>query len=197
MYKIGDVRVIPGDNFAAICEVLAEGNPLLTSFHPGTGIFMGLEYCQVYRAPLLTEVKAEQERGENVDAHMVVLIGAFSRGGTRGFYFLNSYGDRFCACIIDEEMQEGRPRPVCGGIGKVEEKFNYMSAIQFVREGQDAGGEFGQLGEEADPNTVSMANINLLYGELIERLHASEEAEGLLQFLSLNFCSFWYNNYML
>ena len=69
-----------------------------------------LRYCQIYKSPPLSRFK---QKRANENGHAVVLIGAGMKGGCQFFYFLNSWGKKFCA------RRNVSGEIVTGGIGKI------------------------------------------------------------------------------
>lgn len=56
------------------------------------------------------------EKGAEHIGHAVVLIGAGMKNGRRFFYFLNSWGKKFCP------RKNKRGETITGGIGKIQEE---------------------------------------------------------------------------
>lgn len=109
LYKAPDVSTVPRDSFEKICQTLAEGTPFVGTYLAGKRRSC-LPYCKIYKSPRLATIKAKkaQEIG-----HAVVIIGAGMKKGKKYFYFLNSWGKKFCP------RKNKKGETVKGGIGKL------------------------------------------------------------------------------
>lgn len=71
-----------------------------------------LRYCQIYKSP---RSKSGEKQLHAQIGHAVVLIGAGMKRGRVFFYFLNSWGEKFCP------RKNNQGEIVTGGIGKLRE----------------------------------------------------------------------------
>uniref|UniRef100_A0A0D9XHD3 Peptidase C1A papain C-terminal domain-containing protein n=1 Tax=Leersia perrieri TaxID=77586 RepID=A0A0D9XHD3_9ORYZ len=110
-YIASDVSTIPRDDFERICHNLAEGIPLIATYIAGERR-SHLRYCQIYKAP--PQFGPDGKRLEQL-GHAVVLIGAGMKRGRRFFYFMSSWGEKFCP----RKNKQGEI--VTSGIGKLRE----------------------------------------------------------------------------
>uniref|UniRef100_A0A0E0M532 Peptidase C1A papain C-terminal domain-containing protein n=1 Tax=Oryza punctata TaxID=4537 RepID=A0A0E0M532_ORYPU len=163
-YIASDVSTVPRDDFELICHNLAEGIPLVATYNPGKRRNR-LRYCQIYKSPPPPgpgETKLAQL------GHAVVLIGAGMKRGRRFFYFLNSWGEKFCP------RKNNQGETVTGGIGKLSETDLTKNVVRLSL--PDETGVPRRLEDQAqlevsDLNYVLMMATNSQYSEImVEKL---------------------------
>ncbi|KAL6870912.1 hypothetical protein ACP4OV_014760 [Aristida adscensionis] len=108
-YKAADVSTIPADSFEEICEAMADGVTFIATYLAGKRR-SHLRYCQIYKSPSQQRIK--EKNGKKL-GHAVVLVGAGMKGGKKYFYFLNSWGNKFCP------RKNKKGETIRAGIGKL------------------------------------------------------------------------------
>lgn len=129
VYIAADFSTIPRDDFELICHTLAEGIPLVATYWAGKRrSYVG--YCKRYKSP---PEHRYGEKGAVHIGHAVVLIGAGMKKGKRFFYFLNSWGKKFCP------RKNKRGETIAGGIGKIAEGDLTKNVVRLSHPNESGG----------------------------------------------------------
>uniref|UniRef100_A0A0E0M533 Peptidase C1A papain C-terminal domain-containing protein n=1 Tax=Oryza punctata TaxID=4537 RepID=A0A0E0M533_ORYPU len=161
-YVASDVSTIPRDDFQTICQNLAEGIPMVATYIPGKRRSL-LRYCQIYKSP---RSKSGEKQLQAQIGHAVVLIGAGMKRGRLFFYFLNSWGEKFCP------RKNNQGEILTGGIGKLREDDLTKNVVRLSPPGETGGtrrleDQF-QL-EISNPNYLLMMATRNQYSEMMMR----------------------------
>ncbi|KAL6592046.1 hypothetical protein ACP70R_049632 [Stipagrostis hirtigluma subsp. patula] len=125
-YRAADVSTIPRNSFEKICQSLAEGVPFVATYLAGKRRNR-MRYCQIYKSP--SEKRIEDKKAPRL-GHAVVLIGAGMKKGKRYFYFLSSWGNKFCP------RKNKKGETVKGGIGKLRVKDLTKNVVSLSHQGE-------------------------------------------------------------
>ncbi|XP_044405772.1 uncharacterized protein [Triticum aestivum] len=118
----GEIRAIHFDDLEEVCWQIADGNAVLATFFDGVG-YEQLQYCQYYTAMPASVVAQLIADGEDVSAHVVVLVGVISEQGHRAYFALDSAGTAFCRQVGSAEgwrsLFNWNKKSQLGGYGKI------------------------------------------------------------------------------
>ncbi|XP_044407043.1 uncharacterized protein [Triticum aestivum] len=118
----GEIRAIHCDDFEEVCRQIADGNAVLATFFDGVG-YEQLQYCQYYTAMPASVVAQLIADGEDVSAHVVLLVGVISEQGHRAYFALDLAGTAFCRQVGSAEgwrsLFNWNKKSQLGGYGKI------------------------------------------------------------------------------
>lgn len=130
VHMVGDVTVIPKDDFEGITTALARGEALVTTFYSGKRLNK-LKYGQIYKSYRPSNYRSNKKK--KIVGHAVCLVGAGREKGEEYLEFVNSHR-RFC------RRRNSHKKILMSGIGRIRAsdlKSNVIRLSRVAADGED------------------------------------------------------------
>ncbi|CAM0948782.1 unnamed protein product [Alopecurus aequalis] len=130
VHMVGDITVIPKDDFERITTAIAEGEALVSTFYCGKRL-RKLKYGQIYKA--YQRLKYDGNKKKKIAGHAVCLVGAGREKGKEYFDIMNSHRHFCMRCNSSNKVLKS-------GVGRLRAsdlKSNVIRLARVAADGED------------------------------------------------------------
>lgn len=131
VHRVGDVTVIPKNDFEGITTALAEGASLVTTFYSGKRL-RHLKYGQIYKCYRPSKYR---DQNKKIVGHAVCIVGAGRENGEEYYDVVNSH-KRFCV------RRDSEGNILKSGVGRIRASDLKCNVIRLCRTASDGEDEY-------------------------------------------------------